>query len=171
LGVKIRRVLWDSRFWKFVLFSTLLLGAKTVFVYMYSLYPVYMKRATFDGNSNGAAMPFMMFTVADPVIVIVLSWVLGWLINRYNLGRYWVCVAGTAIGAGAPFFMMLPHYWAVIMFIVVMAIGESVWSPVYDRYIAEFTQRGDEGIFFGLATIPTTLGKKNTRAERACLFF
>jgi predicted MFS family arabinose efflux permease len=168
LGVKIRRVLWDSRFWKFVLFSTLLLGAKTVFVYMYSLYPVYMKRATFDGNSNGAAMPFMMFTVADPVIVIVLSWVMGWLINKYNFERYWVIVAGTVIGAGAPFFMMLPHYWAVIMFIVVMAIGESVWSPVYDRYIAEFTQRGDEGIFFGLATIPTTLGKKNTRAARAC---
>jgi predicted MFS family arabinose efflux permease len=171
LGVKIRRVLWDSRFWKFVLFSTLLLGAKTVFVYMYSLYPIYMKRATFDGNDNGAAMPFMMFTVADPVIVIVLSWVMGWLINKYNLERYWVIVAGTAIGAGAPFFMMLPHYWAVIMFIVVMAIGESVWSPVYDRYIAEFTQRGDEGIFFGLATIPTTLGKeKNTRAPRACFF-
>jgi hypothetical protein len=72
-------------------------------------------------------------------------------------------VAGTAIGAGAPFFMMLPHYWAVIAFIIVMAIGESVWSPVYDRYIAEFTQRGDEGIFFGLATIPTTLGNMRWR--------
>jgi hypothetical protein len=82
LGAKIKRVIWDARFWKFVLFSTLLLGAKTVFVYMYSLYPVYMKRATFDGNSNGAAMPFMMFTTADPVIVIVLSWVMGWLINK-----------------------------------------------------------------------------------------
>jgi len=82
LGAKIKRVVWDARFWKFVLFSTLLLGAKTVFVYMYSLYPVYMKRAQFDGNDNGAAMPFMMFTVADPVIVIVLSWVMGWLINK-----------------------------------------------------------------------------------------
>lgn len=159
LGVKIKRVLKDAKFWKFVLFSTILLGAKTVFVYMYSLYPVYMKRATFGASAAAAAeVPFMMFTVVDPVIVVILSWVMGWLINKFNWERYWVIVIGTALGAGAPFFMMFSEYWAVILFIVLMAIGESVWSPVYDRYIAEFTQRGDEGIFFGLATIPTTLG-------------
>jgi hypothetical protein len=73
---------------------------------------------------------------------------------------------GTVVGAGAPFFMMIPHYWAVLLFIIVMAVGESVWSPVYDRYIAEFTQRGDEGIFFGLATIPTTLGKLSPPSPR-----
>jgi MFS family permease len=157
LGAKVKRVVWDSKFWKFVLFSTILLGAKTVFVYMYSLYPVYMKRASF-GDGDAANVPFMMFTVADPVIVVILSWVMGWMINKFNWERYWVIVIGTALGAGAPFFMMISQYWAVILFIVLMAIGESVWSPVYDRYIAEFTQRGDEGIFFGLATIPTTLG-------------
>jgi hypothetical protein len=82
LGAKIKRVIWDAKFWKFVLFSTVLLGAKTVFVYMYSLYPVYMKRAHFEETQDSAGVPFMMFTVVDPVIVIVLSWIMGWIVNK-----------------------------------------------------------------------------------------
>lgn len=55
--------------------------------------------------------------------------------------------------------MMITQYWAVFLFIIFMSIAEPIWSPIYNKYTLEFTQKGDEGIFFGLATIPMFLAK------------
>lgn len=55
--------------------------------------------------------------------------------------------------------MMIPQYWAVFCFITLMSIAEPIWSPVYNKYTLEFTQKGEEGIFFGLSTIPLFVGK------------
>lgn len=45
---------------------------------------------------------------------------------------------------------MVHEYWAVFCFIIVLSIAEPVWSPLYRKYTLEFTQKGQEGIFFGL---------------------
>jgi MFS family permease len=139
-------------FRRFILLSFVLIGAYSVLVYDFSLYPLYMKRAPFP-VVDPSKVPFMMFLTLDPIIVIVLSVIVGAVVNKYNFERYWVIVLGTFIGAFAPYFMMITQYWAVVLFVVVMAIGESLWSPLFDRYVCEFTQKGQEGIFFGLAGV------------------
>lgn len=145
-------------FRRFLLLCVILIGAHSVFVYDYSLYPVYMKRAPFP-VLDPSAIPFMWFLSIDPLIVAVLALFVGALAQKHNVERYWTIVVGSAVGACAPFFMMTNHYWGVVMFVVVMAVGESLWSPLFDRYVCEFTEKGKEGIFFGLAGIITTVAR------------
>jgi hypothetical protein len=55
---------------------------------------------------------------------------------------------------------MMPYsYAAVIVFIVVQAVGEAIWAPLFLRYSCEFTPQGREGVYFGLVSIVLFLGK------------
>lgn len=158
---KVRDITRQALFWRYVLVSTALVGARSVFVYLFTLYPLYMRRAPFP-VPDPAAMPFMMYTLINPLIVIVLSWVVAVIVQRTQWQVFWVIVVGTIIGAGAPFWMMATEYWAVIAFIVTLAIAESIWSPLYLSYVTFFTTKGDEGMFFGLTGMTTTAAKMTT---------
>lgn len=158
---KIRDIMSQPLFWRYVLVSTSLVGARSVLVYLFTLYPVYMRRAPFP-VPDPAAMPFMMYTLIDPLIVIVLAWIVSAVVQRARWPVFWVIVVGTVIGAGAPFWMMITQYWAVFAFIVTLAIAESIWSPLYLSYITFFTTKGDEGMFFGLTGMTTTVAKMTT---------
>lgn len=147
------KIIRSSMLWRFVLLSVSLVGAKSVYVYLISLYPLYMQRAAFPVD-NPQQVPFMTFLLINPVIVIIMTYPIGALITRYQWDRFWVIVVGAVLSAGAPFFMMITQYWAVFCFIIAISISEPVWSPIYKKYTLEFTQSGEEGIFFGLATIP-----------------
>lgn len=161
LYYKIRDTLRQRLFWRYVLVTLSLVGARSVLIYLFTLYPVYMRRAPFP-VADPAKEPFMMFTLADPIIVIVLSWVVAIVVQRMQFSVFWVIVVGTVVGAAAPFWMMATEYWAVFGFIITMAVAESIWSPLYMSYQTHFTTKGDEGIFFGLTGMTTTAAKMVT---------
>ncbi len=153
---KFKETIKNSMFRRFVLVSVGLVGAASVFVYDYSLYPLYMKRAPFPVD-NPELMPFMWFLSIDPFIVVILSLVIGLLVHRFQWDIYWMIISGTLLGATAPFFMMFTQYWGVVIFISIAAVGESIWSPLLERYICKFTEKGKEGVFFGTMGIIKTL--------------
>lgn len=161
LYYKVRDTMKQSLFWRYVLVTISLVGARSVLVYLFTLYPVYMRRAPFP-VADPAKVPFMMYTLLDPVIVIVLSWIVAIVVQRMQFPVYWVIVVGTVVGAAAPFWMMVTEYWAVFGFIITMAVAESIWSPLYMSYQTYFTTKGDEGIFFGLTGMTTTAAKMTT---------
>lgn len=157
-------LLHNVMFRRFLLLCAILVGAHSVFVYDYSLYPIYMKRAPFP-VLDPSSIPFMWFLSIDPLLVAIMAIVIGILAQRYSVERYWTIVVGSAVGACAPFFMMSNTYWGVVLFMVVMAVGESLWSPFFDRYVCEFTEKGKEGIFFGLSGIITTTARLLTNVS------
>jgi MFS family permease len=158
LAQKYLRILKDPLFRRLVLLSFALIGANSVFVYDSSLYPLYMKRAPFPVD-NPEDFPFETLMAIDPFIVITLTFLSGFIVQKFAWDPYWVILAGTAIGAGSPFFMMITQYWAVALSIILGAVAESVWSYLYESYSTQFTKHGDEGIYFGLAGMTTTISK------------
>jgi MFS family permease len=147
----------DGKFWRLAVLCVSVIGAKAVFVFLYTIYPLYMLRAPYD--PPGETMPFMAFLALDPVICIFLAWLVATLVNRRHWERYWVIFAGTCIVGASPFLMIPYSYFGVLAFIVVEAIGESIWAPLFLRYSCEFTPSGREGVYFGLVGIVLFLGK------------
>ena len=158
LAQKYWRVLKDPLFRRLVLLSFALIGANSVFVYDSSLYPVYMKRAPFP-VARPEDFPFETLMALDPFIVIVLTFLSGFIVQRCGWDPYWVILFGTAVGAGSPYFMIITQYWAVAISIALGATAESIWSYLYESYSTQFTKHGDEGIYFGLAGMTTTISK------------
>lgn len=158
LAQKYVRVLKDPLFRRLVLLSFALIGASSVFVYDSSLYPVYMKRAPFP-VVRPEDFPFETLMAVDPFIVIVLTFLSGFIVQRCGWDPYWVILFGTVVGAGSPYFMIITQYWAVGVFIVFSALAECIWSYLYESYSTQFTKHGDEGIYFGLAGMTTIISK------------
>lgn len=75
--------------WRFVVLSLSLVGAKSVFVYLISLYPVYMKRAPFPVE-HPEQVPFMTFLIINPIIVIAVTYPFGALVTYMGWDRFWV---------------------------------------------------------------------------------
>ncbi len=168
LRTKVRGIVSNPMFKRFVMMSLSLVGARSIFVYVFTLYPLYMERAPFPVE-DPKSVPFMTFLLIDPIIVILMTWVVSAVVNKLRLERFWVIFWGCCLGLAAPVFMMIPRYWAVIMFIVVMAVAESIWSPLYSRYTGEFTVKGEEGMFYGLVGITTLFSKTLTGAASGYL--
>ena len=137
----------------FVILSFGTMGAKSVFRYLDSLYPLWMSRAAYP-VADPAQVPFNTFIMVNPIIVILFTTALASFMERRHWHPYWVILGGTLIAGLAPFWMMIVQYWAVLFFITQLSLGEITWSPMMSTYSCWFAPEGEEGIFFALATIP-----------------
>jgi hypothetical protein len=141
-----------------VLLSFGTMGAKSVFRYLDSLYPLWMSRAAFPVE-DPSKVPFNTFLMINPIIVILFTTALASFMERRRWHPYYVILAGTTISAMAPFWMMITQYAAVIFFITQLSIGEITWSPMLATYSCWFAPEGEEGSFFALATVPVFAAK------------
>lgn len=67
---------------------------------------------------------------------------------------------GSWIAAASPFFFLLgPGYMTTIGFIVMMSLGEAVYSPPTYTYSMELAPEGQEGIYTTLANAPLFTAK------------
>ena len=89
---KMWKIFRGGMLWRFVALSISLVGAKSVFVYLISLYPVYMKRAPFP-VAHPEQMPFMTFLIINPIIVIAVTYPFGALMTHFGWDRFWVSVS------------------------------------------------------------------------------
>ncbi len=158
-----KRVMGNGNFWKFVLMSFSTTGVKAVYRYLDTLYPIFMKRAPYP-VADPEAVPYLSFLVINTLIVIVMTGPFAALVSWRRWHPFYVILAGVCVMASSAYFMMIIQYWAVIIFIVVMSLGEVIWAPLLAVYALYFCKKGEEGIFLSLSVIPLFAGKILTGA-------
>jgi len=134
------------------------LGAKSVFRFLDSLYPLYMERAPYP-VPDPSAVPYLSFLVIDPLLVMICTAPVSNFIAQKQFHPYWVIMVGVCISGLAPFFMLIVHYWAVIAFIVTMSLAEIIWSPMLATYACWFAPQGEEGVYLALSALPVFAAK------------
>ena len=145
--VILKDVVGNSRFWRFVLFTVLLCGVRLVYRHLDATFPKYMMR------EFGADAPYGKILSINPFIVIFLVPLLGAFTN--HIPAFDMILAGSFVSAGSVFFMVIgSDYWEVICFIVVLSIGESMWSPRAYEYTMMVAPKGREGTYGALSFAP-----------------
>lgn len=148
----------DHYFWRFVLLCFAVVGARSVFRSLDAVYPDWMRRAPFPVD-NAEKVPFILFLGVNPLIVILCSPLIGILVTRHRWHLHTVILVGSALSAAAPFFMIWVRYSGVFCFLILLSLGESIWSAQLNTYAYHFAPAGSEGIFFSIATVPTFASK------------
>jgi hypothetical protein len=156
--VSIGTILRTRNFWLFVVLSLGTTGAKAIYRYLDSLYPIYMARAPFN-VPDPAKVPYMTLLLISPTLSCILTPICSWLVTRFSIHPFDGILLGCLIAATAPYFMILVTYWGVILFIIALTVGESMWVPLLSTYTNYFCEPGSEGIFYSLATIPLFAAK------------
>lgn len=158
----LKAVFSDSAIWKLLALVGMILGVRAVFVYLYILMPKYWLRTI------GPDAAFGTLNAINPIgIVIGLVLVIP-LANKFKV--YSMLVYGALISAFALLPMAVPweyygmsignaHYTMALLAMVILTVGEVIWSPKLYEYTASIAPKGQEGVYLGFSLVPWFLAK------------
>lgn len=155
-------VMSEPAFWRLLVLIALILGVRAVYAYMYLLMPKYWLRTIGPDAAIGT------LNAINPIGIVIGLILFIPITNRFNIFN--MLVYGAMFSALALFPMALPwtayhtnivsaHYWMAIFCMILVTIGEVVWSPKLNEYTAAIAPKGQEGTYLGLSLIPWFLAK------------
>lgn len=144
-------VLTESVFWRFLVLCALLLGVRAVFLYLHLLWPKYWLRVIGPDAAIGALQAVNPALVAAGLILLIP------MLNRFTV--YGMLTYGAIISALSLFVLAIPShgnatYLTTLACLVVLTIGEVIWSPRLQEYTAAIAPKGQEGTYLGLSMVP-----------------
>ena len=170
-------VVRERAFWHFMFMLGILVFVRLVFYHFHYTFPKYGVRVLGEGVKIGN-----IYGVLNPVMIVFLVPLVATLTRKVS--SYKVMMVGTFISALSVFIATMPaeifaplmdtwlgdlvlNRWlevpvaqqtplflALVVFIAVFTIGESLWSPRLMQFTAEIAPHGREGSYIALSYLP-----------------
>ena len=158
----VRHVLRSPVFWRFVLLAVLLLGVRSIYRHLDATFPKYMIRVF------GPSAPFGSLIALNPFCVVLVSLLSAPLGMKYHPVP--IIIIGSFISALSPFALAIGHSYAnAILFVLLLSVGEGIWSPRLYEYSVMIAERGREGVYTTLAAAPMFMATLLTGATSGTL--
>lgn len=140
--------------YRFMFFIFILIPVQTLFAHNWLTLPQYCERA-FTGLVQDN---FEFFVNINPLMIFILTPMITALTARKN--TYMMMISGTAVMASAPFILISgPSLSALLIYLIVLTIGESMWQPRFLQWVAEIAPKDMTGIYMGFGQFPWFLTK------------
>jgi len=158
----LREVIREPVLWRLLVLIALILGARAVFAYLYLLMPKYWLRTIGPDAAIG------VLNTINPIGIVIGLILFIPITNKFNV--FSMLVYGAMVSSISLFSMALPwrvfsfdianaHYMMAVLCMVIVTLGEVVWSPKLNEYTAAIAPKGQEGTYLGLSLIPWFLAK------------
>jgi MFS family permease len=155
-------VLRQPAFFRLIVLIALILGVRAVYTYMYLLMPKYWERTI------GPEAQIGVLNMINPIGIVIGLVLFIPLANRFKV--FDLLVYGAMVSAVALFPLAVPwqtyggdiaqsHYTMAILCMVLLTVGEVLWSPKLYEYTAAIAPEGQEGTYLGFSMIPWFLAK------------
>ncbi len=157
-----REMLCEPALWRLLVLVLLIVGVRAVFAYLYLLMPKYWLRTIGPEAAIGT------LNAINPVGIVIGLVLFIPFANRWGVFR--MLVYGAMVSAVALFPLAVPwtafglpigqaHYLMALLAMILLTIGEVVWSPKLYEYTAAIAPKGQEGTYLGLSLVPWFLAK------------
>ncbi|MEO7093963.1 MAG: MFS transporter, partial [Polyangiales bacterium] len=155
-------VMKEKAFWRFLLFMGLLALVKLIFQHYHFTFPKYAIREL------GESFPLGTYQSINPIIIIFLV-PLATIFTRHR-SAFNCIVLGSIVSTVSMFALCFPPYFQFALFggtwsltilisIVILSLGEALWSPRVYEYSAIIAPRGKEASYMGLSALPYFFAK------------
>jgi dipeptide/tripeptide permease len=145
-------VVRDGGFWRFMLLIGFLVLVKAIFVHMHSTWPKYITR------ERGEDFDWGWLWALNSVLILVFVPIVTAFTRK--LKAYTVIVIGSFITAASPFVFALGTSTTIqVAAIVVLTVGEALWSPRSYEYNVSIAPPGREATYVSLAVLPYFMAK------------
>jgi MFS family permease len=174
--------LWQRpEFYRFLTFMTIVVGVRMIFYHLAFTFPKYGIREL------GSGAPFAHLSgMLNSVLIVVFVPICGVLTQKISAYRMVTC--GSLVSALSVFFVALPAAWfkpladgwlgnlivqrwldvpgpvnplyiSIFLFVVMLSIGEALWSPRLYEYAAAVAPKDHEASYMALSMLPMFLAK------------
>jgi len=139
---------------RFMFFIFILIPVQTLFAHNWLTLPQYCNRA-FTGLVSDNYEFFVNFS---PILIFILTPVVTALTSKKD--TYTMMIAGTFVMAAPAFILALgPSIPTLFGYLVLMTVGEAMWSARFLQWVAEIAPKDMTGIYMGLGQFPWFLTK------------
>ncbi len=168
-------------FLRFMLFLTLVVGVRLIFYHMHYTFPKYGLRELGEGAPIGR-----LFGMLNPVLIVILVPIVGALSQK--ISAYKMITVGSFITGISVFFMAMPPQWfagiadgwfghlvantwlgvqgpvnplyaSIALSVIVLSVGEALWSPRLYEYTAAIAPKGQEASYMAFSILPFFVAK------------
>jgi MFS family permease len=180
-SVRIFSGLWGQPgFYKFLAFLALAAFVRLIFIQMYYTYP------KFGIRELGPGAPIGRLWAINSILIIVIVPIVGALTQR--IAAYRMVTIGSAVAAASVYVMALPPAWfeplaqsflgqwvghfylgldgtinpyyvIIFLYVVLLSVGESIYSPRLYEYAAAIAPKGQEASYMAVSYLPFFLAK------------
>ena len=158
----LRDVVREAAVWRLLVLIALILGVRAVYTYLYLLMPKYWLRTIGPDAAIG------VLNTINPIGIVIGLILFIPITNKFSV--FSMLIYGAMISAFALFPMALPwqmygsniatvHYVMAVLCMVIVTVGEVIWSPKLNEYTAAIAPKGQEGTYLGLSLIPWFVAK------------
>jgi hypothetical protein len=155
-------VIREPTLWRLLVLVALILGVRAVYAYLYLLMPKYWLRTIGPDAAIGT------LNAINPIGIVIGLIVFIPLANKFNV--FSMLVYGAMVSAFSLFPLALPwtwysvdiakaHYLMALVCMVIVTVGEVLWSPKLYEFTAAIAPKGQEGTYLGLSLLPWFLAK------------
>ena len=150
-------VLKESAFWRLIVLILLIMGAKAVFAYNYLLMPKYWLRTIGEDAAIGSLQAI------NPILIVIGIVLFIPFASRWRV--FSMLVWGAMISGVSLLALALPWGWLAsdlatahlrmsVLAMILLSVGEVVWSPKLYEYTAAIAPPGQEGTYLGISSVP-----------------
>jgi len=150
-------VLRESAFWRLIVLILLIMGAKAVFAYNYLLMPKYWLRTIGEDAAIGSLQAI------NPILIVIGIVLFIPFASRWRV--FSMLVWGAMISGVSLLALALPWGWLAsdlatahlrmsVLAMILLSVGEVVWSPKLYEYTAAIAPPGQEGTYLGISSVP-----------------
>ena len=155
-------VIREPALWRLLVLIALILGVRAVYTYLYLLMPKYWLRTMGPDAAIGT------LNMINPIGIVIGLILFIPITNKFNVFN--MLVYGAMISSLSLFPMALPwrlyglgiaqaHYLMAVLCMIIVTVGEVIWSPKLNEYTAAIAPKGQEGTYLGLSMLPWFLAK------------
>ena len=139
---------------KFFFFIFALIPVQTLFTYNWLVLPEYINRA----YTGWVGRYFEIASNFNPILIFILTPIIAAMTLKKKV--YDMMIWGTFVMAAPAFLLAIgPTWWTLYLYLIIMTVGEAMWSPRFLQYAAEIAPEGRTGEYMGVAQLPWFLTK------------
>mmetsp|Transcript_63524 Transcript_63524/g.98836 ORF Transcript_63524/g.98836 Transcript_63524/m.98836 type:complete len:575 (-) Transcript_63524:54-1778(-) len=148
----LKEVIEHPRFWRLFWVTMIFCGIRMTFRHLDATFPKYFIR------TQGHDAPFEIVVGIEPFLTMFLSPVFTWLLVKFKCRLDQTLLLGAFISGASVYILAIEEtYNAAIAFVIVLAVGESIWSPKLYEFSTMVAPEGREGIFVAISFAPVYL--------------
>lgn len=143
----VREIAAHRTFWRFFFLTLIMVNLRSIFRHLDATLPKYMTREFGDKVPKGTIYsinPFMIILLVPVIAALSQKWE---HFDVIHVGSYvsaasvWTLAVDTSIPSA-------------VVFVVILSLGEAVWSPRLYDYTVSVAPEGKEGAFMALSSAP-----------------
>jgi len=145
--------IWKSpNFRRYLVVILITLNVRQIFRHLDATWPKYMLREFGPNTPKGT-----IYSI-NPTLIIILVPILSAVTAQID--PLVMIHIGTYVSATSVFFLaMSTTIWSSCVFMVLLSVGEAIWSPRLNDYTVSVSEEGREGTYMALSSAPLFLAK------------